>query len=72
MDMLGSSSKQSGKSIVVHCSLEVADSVVIPQNLNKFERKMGYKSVKKPQLNFKQIYGKLPPPFCETAPSKAR
>jgi len=29
-----------------HCSLEVADSVVIPQNLNKFERKMGYKSVK--------------------------
>jgi len=41
-----------------HCSLEVADSVVIPQNLNKFERKMGYKSVKtamKLQTNLRKI-----------------
>ena len=61
MDMLRSRSKQSGKSIVVHCSLEVADSVVIPQNLNKFERKMGYKSAKKTAMKLQTNLRKIAP-----------
>jgi len=44
-----------------HCSLEVADSVVIPQNLNKFERKMGYKSAKKTAMKLQTNLRKIAP-----------